>query len=122
MLFENPETVLSDQQIAEIAYSTLQGLSHLHKNKIVHNNIKSDNIILGNGVKISDFTYSEILEKNGGKSTFPKLRGTINFMAPERLIKDEKYDFLADIWSFGIFLIELIEGEPILNHQTNEVI
>jgi serine/threonine protein kinase len=124
MVLENPNTVLSDQQIAELAYSTLMGMIYLHKNKIIHNNIKSDNVILDDQfTRLSDFSYSEVLDKNNSmaKSSFPLIRGTINFMPPERLIKDEKYDFSADIWSFGIFLLELIEGEPILVDESDQV-
>ena len=95
-----------------ISYHTLKGLHALHKRGVVHRDIKSENILVNcNGdIKLADFGYSaQLTQEQRNRKT--KV-GTIYWMAPE-LIKGKKaYDAKVDIWSFGIFALELADGEP----------
>lgn len=70
--------------------------------------IRSDNILLGldGVVKLADFGSAGLL--SGTRHT---TIGTPYWMAPE-VISGDSYDSKADIWSFGIMLIEIAEGEP----------
>jgi serine/threonine protein kinase len=38
--------------------------------------------------------------------------GTVCWMAPEMITGSKRYDKKIDVWSFGIFIFELAEGEP----------
>ncbi|KAI8901590.1 kinase-like domain-containing protein [Globomyces pollinis-pini] len=101
---------LSDIQIATISTHALNGLYFLHQRNIIHRDIKSDNLVLnGQGiVKLIDFGYSTKLTPSSKRIA---LAGSPYWMAPE-VIKQKDYDCKIDVWSYGITIIEMIEGEP----------
>ena len=97
----------------------------MHNSNIIHRDIKSDNILCKkNGeIKLADFGYSVMLteEQNYRKST----KGTLAWMAPELIqdSPDKQYASKIDIWSLGIFAIELAQGQPPwLNQHPNRVL
>ncbi|XP_067089730.1 serine/threonine-protein kinase 10 [Osmerus mordax] len=110
------ERGLSEQQISEVCYQTLQGLSYLHQLHIIHRDLKAGNILLmfDGQVKLADFGVSvkntHTLQK---RTTFI---GTPYWMAPEVIqcetSKENPYGPGADMWSLGITLIEAAEMEP----------
>lgn len=101
---------ISESILKYLAKETLHGLEYLHRNNIIHRDIKSANILLTREgqVKICDFGVSGILLQSARRNSFV---GTPYWMAPEVISRSE-YDFKADIWSFGITLIELVTGKP----------
>ena len=101
-------------------YATLLGLLDLHRMNIIHRDIKSDNILVkANGeIKLADFGYAVVLtEQQKGRQS--KV-GTVCWMAPELIEGGGEYCNKVDVWSLGIFAIELAMGEPpyINEHQT----
>jgi WNK lysine deficient protein kinase len=89
----------------------LKGLKYLHSEidpPIVHRDIKCDNIFIDpsqRSVKIGDLGFSCIL-----KSTYAKsFAGTKEFMAPE--VIQGKYTVLADIYSLGLCILEMVTNE-----------
>ncbi|XP_049583417.1 myosin-IIIb isoform X4 [Syngnathus scovelli] len=107
---------LQEPVIAYILYSALLGLQHLHNNRIIHRDVKGNNILLTTegGVKLVDFGVSAQL-------TSARLRrntsvGTPFWMAPEVIACEQQYDYTydarCDVWSLGITAIELADGDP----------
>lgn len=102
---------MNEQQIAFVTRETLSSLAYVHAHHRIHRDIKSDNILLSNdgAVKLADFGYAAQLTKSFVKRN--TVVGTPYWMAPE-LIRGHDYGTKVDIWSLGIMLIEMAEGEP----------
>jgi len=102
---------LNEGQIAHVCLSTLKSLSYIHAHHRIHRDIKSDNILLNSrgDVKIADFGYAAQLTQEQQKRR--TVVGTPYWMAPE-LIRGHDYGTRVDIWSLGIMLMEMVEGEP----------
>jgi len=102
---------MTEQQIAHVCKETLSGLSYIHSKHRIHRDIKSDNILLGDKgeIKIADFGYAAQLTKQ--KTKRQTIVGTPYWMAPE-LIRGQEYGVKVDIWSLGIMIMEMAEGDP----------
>ena len=83
----------------------LEGLKYLHKNCIIHRDLKSANIFLTKKglVKIGDLNVSKIIKSVGMAST---QTGTPYFASPE-IWNNKPYDYKCDIWSVGCIIYEM---------------
>jgi eukaryotic-like serine/threonine-protein kinase len=98
------------QEAVEIASQVLSALSHAHANRVIHRDVKPDNIHIlpGGQVKLTDFGIARLTEEaslTGEGQVF----GTPSYMSPEQ-IKGQNIDFRSDIFSAGIVLYEMVAG------------
>ena len=102
----------SEDVVRYVLKKSLEGLDFLHQKHIIHRDIKSDNLLMSakGEVKLADFGYACQLteEKAGRKSKV----GTVCWMAPELIRGERSYTTKVDIWSFGIFAMEMADGDP----------
>ncbi|KNA11652.1 hypothetical protein SOVF_132860 [Spinacia oleracea] len=92
------------------ARQILRGLAYLHSQEppIIHRDLKCDNIFINGNhgeVKIGDLGFATIMQQPIARSVI----GTPEFMAPE--LYEEEYNELADIYSFGMCMLEVVTFE-----------
>ncbi|CCH59237.1 hypothetical protein TBLA_0B03990 [Henningerozyma blattae CBS 6284] len=99
---------IGEKVLGKIAESVLRGLSYLHEKKVIHRDIKPQNILLNElgQVKLCDFGVSGEAV-NSLATTFT---GTSFYMAPER-IQGQPYSVTCDVWSLGLTLLEVAEAK-----------
>jgi serine/threonine protein kinase len=101
---------LDDYRILAIAKQIAMALLYLHSRKILHCDLKSQNVLLAEdwAVKLCDFGLARYKERfvreNHGKI------GTPHWMAPE-ILRGEPYMEASDVYSFGVVLWEMLTGE-----------
>lgn len=95
--------------IRKIALQMSEGLGYMHKQGIVHRDIKSLNIFVDGcyNVKVGDFGLScsqNDVQQEG-------LSGTYQYMAPE-VLRGEPHTFKSDVFSYGRTICEMVSGTP----------
>lgn len=94
------------KQAVEMTVGILNGLEFLHNRKIIHRDIKPQNILLqGDNPRLADFGISRAMQTTAISS---KLVGTDAYMSPESF--DGKRSVQTDIWSVGVVLYQLLAG------------
>ncbi|KAA8490630.1 Secretory immunoglobulin A-binding protein EsiB [Porphyridium purpureum] len=119
MFASNIMTLLPKDTLLIIFREVLEGLKYLHASKIVHRDIKPQNILLMDDwtPKISDFGLATVKNSRAfAKSTV----GTSQYMAPE-VIRGDQYDRSCDVWSYGVMLFEMILGEAMFESDCTMV-
>ena len=113
---------LSEKTAKFLFRQIILGIKHIHSQKIVHRDIKLENILidLNNNIKICDFGIGRILSSK--KQMLYDKCGTPMYMAPEILLssKNKGYEgFPVDIWSAGISLYIMLSGTLPFNLKNN---
>jgi serine/threonine protein kinase len=88
------------------------GLSFAHKRKVVHQDIKADNIFITNegDLKIGDFGLARLLVGRVHYNAANRGMGTPAYMSPE-LCRGEPQDYRSDIYSMGVLFFEMATGQ-----------
>jgi formylglycine-generating enzyme required for sulfatase activity/serine/threonine protein kinase len=109
--------------VANACYYTQQaalGLQHAFEKKLVHRDIKPQNLILSREgkkhlVKVLDFGLAKVLREKGedaGLTGTGQVLGTPDYIAPEQIQDAARADIRADIYSLGCTLYHLLAGTP----------
>ena len=96
--------------IDTMIYQITEGINILHKNNIIHRDIKLPNILVfkDNLVKITDFGVSKLLEKENMLAN--TAIGTPYYMSPE-IIKGNPYNFSVDFWALGCLIYKSLTNK-----------
>ncbi|XP_072990559.1 serine/threonine-protein kinase 54-like [Typha latifolia] len=105
-LIKNRRKKLAYKIVIQLALDLARGLSYLHSKKIVHRDVKSENMLLDTNrtLKIADFGVARVEAQNPKDMTGET--GTLGYMAPE-VLEGKPYNRRCDVYSFGICLWEI---------------
>ena len=115
--------VSSEEDLKNIVFQIMEGLSYLHQQDIVHRDIKPENILYDSQtktIKFIDFGISKRCRRRGALVDMWTITGTLYYRAPEMLAGG--YREAVDIWATGVLLYKLVTGktpfESEYHHQT----
>ena len=106
LIEEREGKLLDEEEIIRLFVQILVAIYHVHKQKILHRDLKTQNILLNKTrkvVKIGDFGISKVLSS---KSKAHSVIGTPCYISPE-LCEGKPYNQKSDIWALGCVLYEL---------------
>lgn len=111
---------LSVKEAVSIAIQVSMGIEAAHKNRIIHRDIKPQNIMISKDgkVKVTDFGIAKAVTSNTITSN---VMGSVHYTSPEQArggYSDEK----SDIYSLGITLFEMLTGRVPFNGETTVAI
>ncbi|KAI3876458.1 hypothetical protein MKX03_030275 [Papaver bracteatum] len=110
---------LSTTSVINYALDIARGMAYLHNepNVIIHRDLKPRNVLLVNSnadhLKVGDFGLSKLIKVQNSHDVYKMTgeTGSYRYMAPE-VFKHRKYDKKVDVFSFGMILYEMLEGDP----------
>ena len=126
-LFEYINNQYSEYQLAVLFYQVFSGLCYLHEKKILHRDLKLENLMISEiekdinsgeeyfWIKIIDFGTAKIFER---KKNEIEIIGSSYYIAPEVLKKN--YNEKCDNWSVGVILYMTLTGVPPFDGETDE--
>ncbi|CAO2180822.1 unnamed protein product, partial [Urochloa humidicola] len=111
-----PKAVLGWDKLYTIAIGVARGLEYLHHScntRIVHFDIKPQNILLDQDFcpKIADFGLAKLSRTKESKLSMTGTRGTVGFIAPE--VHSRSFGVVStksDVYSYGMLLLEMVGG------------
>lgn len=105
-LIRNGKKKLAFKVVIQLALDLARGLSYLHSKKIVHRDVKTENMLLDvtRTLKIADFGVARVEAQNPRDMTGNT--GTLGYMAPE-VLDGKPYNRKCDVYSFGVCLWEI---------------
>ncbi|MER6486190.1 MULTISPECIES: bifunctional serine/threonine-protein kinase/ABC transporter substrate-binding protein [Streptomyces] len=100
------------QRVAEIGSALLDALAEAHGARIVHRDIKPDNVLLTKDrVVLTDFGIAHLADATTRLSHSGTVIGTPQYMAPEQL-EGKRPTPANDLWALGATLYHAVEGRP----------
>ena len=128
-LFSYIKNKYSERQLAVLFYQVFSGLWYLHENKVIHRDIKLENIMIDGKekdkstgeelfwAKIIDFGTAKLFEKNKKEKD---VVGSSYYIAPEVL--KQNYNEKCDTWSVGVILYMTLVGRAPFDGKDDEEI
>ncbi|MBW2465313.1 MAG: serine/threonine protein kinase, partial [Deltaproteobacteria bacterium] len=103
-------------EAVRILKEVIDALQYAHSNKVVHRDIKPDNVMLsGKHAVVTDFGVAKAVSASTGESNLTSLGvalGTPAYMSPEQAAADPHVDHRADIYAIGAMAYEMLTGRP----------
>ena len=128
-LFSYIKNVYQEKQLSVLFYQVFSGLVYLHEKKILHRDLKLENIMVAETekdiitgeeyfwIKIIDFGTAKIFERNRAEKS---VIGSSYYIAPEVL--NRRYNEKCDTWSIGVILYMSLVGSAPFDGKTDDEI
>jgi serine/threonine-protein kinase len=116
---------LSLEETLRIAADLIGALEHAHAQRIVHRDVKPDNVILSpQGAVLLDFGIARAIESSGGDRLTKSgmTVGTSGYMSPEQIQGARQLDAQTDLYSLGCLLFECLTGRPPFVHANEMMV
>ncbi|XP_024141929.2 serine/threonine-protein kinase STE20 isoform X2 [Oryzias melastigma] len=114
---------LPERVLALYTQQILEGVAYLHRNRVIHRDIKGNNVMLmpTGVIKLIDFGCARRLSClnstfSSSVELIKSVHGTPYWMAPE-VISESGYGRKSDVWSVGCTVFEMATGKPPLAHM-----
>ena len=110
-------------QACEWIAQAAEGLAYAHEMKVIHRDIKPDNLMLTNrgAIKVLDLGLARFLEESDNLTQTSSTMGTIDYMAPEQSEDAKRADARSDIYSLGCTLYFLCVGKAVFAHRNGTI-
>ncbi|RKU49479.1 hypothetical protein DL546_008051 [Coniochaeta pulveracea] len=107
-----PTGFLAEKWIIPILREVAIGISWVHKQGVIHRDIKCANVLVtkDGGIQLCDFGVAALVDTKTDKRK--TVTGTLNWMAPEFFDSNVSYGASVDIWAFGSMAFEAATGAP----------
>lgn len=107
-------SVYNDAVVRNISYQMLSGMLDAHKLSITHRDLKPQNILINNDLKIvlADWGLARFTETTDYKAFTGEVQ-TLWYRCPELLLGQKNYNISVDVWSLGVIICELINKSPL---------
>uniref|UniRef100_A0A7N0TI77 cyclin-dependent kinase n=1 Tax=Kalanchoe fedtschenkoi TaxID=63787 RepID=A0A7N0TI77_KALFE len=113
-MFTFPDFSKDQDQIKRFLYQILDGLSFCHSRRIVHRDIKPQNLLINRGtqtIKLADFGMARAFDVP--LKTYTQEVTSLGYRAPEILLGPHSYSTPVDIWAVGCIFAEMVNYGPL---------
>ncbi|RKO97949.1 hypothetical protein CXG81DRAFT_7697, partial [Caulochytrium protostelioides] len=120
-LLQNPDVVFYPDQIKSFMQQLLRGTWYLHRNAILHRDMKSANILINNRgeLKIADFGLARTYDPSNPGREYTNLVVTRWYRPPELLLGAVCYDSAVDMWGVGCVFGEILTRIPVFQGRSD---
>ncbi|GAA5820662.1 hypothetical protein JCM3770_004955 [Rhodotorula araucariae] len=119
-LLENSTVRLEDSHIKQYAKQLLDGTAYLHRNLILHRDMKAANLLINNDgrLMIADFGLARSIDR-AGEHAYTGTVVTRWYRPPELLLGERKYHTAVDMWGVGCVIAEMYHRKPIFPGESD---
>uniref|UniRef100_A0A0D9WHQ5 Protein kinase domain-containing protein n=1 Tax=Leersia perrieri TaxID=77586 RepID=A0A0D9WHQ5_9ORYZ len=108
----------------DIIIGIARALAHLHRNGIIHYNLKSSNVLLdSNGEpRVGDYGLVKLLPMLDRYVLSSKIQSALGYMAPEFACRTVNVTEKCDIYGFGVLILEILTGRRPVEYLEDDVV
>lgn len=111
----NPALASRSRELLELIRQVVDALGYIHGQRLVHRDLKPDNVMVEGGdsprAKLMDFGLAKAMDASMSFTRSGYVLGTVAYMAPEQILGHKDLDGRVDYYALGVTLYELLTGQ-----------